>query len=111
MTDDVYERIETKLNDLQSELNNKEIPCERVKDGETCIRRAEQKPPKNGKLAFYYATDCKEAQKLCNTCAAYWHVAVARNALMFHQKSAKSIEAEQARECRAEQHAHPCEQS
>lgn len=67
---------------LLAELGGPAYPCEHRRGGRSCIQViGEERRKRDGGLVLWYATDCRAAERLCPTCLAYWHVAVARNCL------------------------------
>lgn len=85
--------IDDTLEALLSRLAGDEFPCTRIEDRKACLQQHEGLDGK-GRTKFYFATDCKLAVKLCQACAAYWHVAVARNNLIEVARWKRQLDAE-----------------
>ena len=88
MTEEKFKALDKKLSSLQTELE--ELACTNLKhadgtyaregdSGMPCTRQFEGERDRQGRPVFWYGTACKIVEKFCPTCAAYWHIAVARN--------------------------------
>lgn len=75
------DRIVTRLDSSQTDLNHS--PCRNAPD--RCLE------PHQGEGAGW---DDMNPNRMCVTCAAYWHIAVAANLLRRHKMILLSIEAE-----------------
>lgn len=82
--DKTYVNAVTQLDELIIKLGNSEkFPCTVKKEKRSCIQRLQDAgPDEDGRTQFWYGTDCRAAERLCSSCAAYWHVSVARNCLI-----------------------------
>lgn len=74
--------IESSLNEMQTELGGPKHPCSRMRGGASCVRQHDGKFDKDGRPVFYFGVGCKVAETFCDSCLAYWLVAVARNAVI-----------------------------
>lgn len=93
--EDLCKMLEKLLTELGAENRT---PCSRRKmmdvDGPNklkrsvaCVGQYEDETDEDGRPVFYYGNDCAVVSKLCPACAAYWHVAVARNCLLDVQRT------------------------
>jgi hypothetical protein len=62
------------------ELTNP-LRCTRQKAGKSCTRQHEDTFDKEGRPLYWYGDGCRLVESFCPSCRAYWHVAVARNAV------------------------------
>ena len=87
--EDLFKKLDALLSELGHENR---APCSRremrdvdgphkPKRSVACLGQYEDQTDKDGRHVFFYGTECEVARKLCPACAAYWHVAVARNCL------------------------------
>lgn len=63
-------------------------PVERL---ESCTRQHEDEFDNDGRPLFFYGDGCKLVEGFCPSCRAYWHVAVARNAMFDHARLQAAI--------------------
>lgn len=80
------------LDALTLRLGSSEMPC-LDRNNKSCLQNMHGKLSK-GKAKLWYGTDCKAATELCESCAAYWHVATARNLVADLLRREQAIEEE-----------------
>jgi hypothetical protein len=74
--------IATLLENIQLRLSDNDVAkCTRLKNGKCCTQHHEDERDDDGRPVFYYGDECRVVAEMCPACRAYWHVAVARNAL------------------------------
>lgn len=80
-----HKELQAILNKLCELLGGESFPCRRLRQGKSCIQQ-ESGTTKDGTLKLFYSSECRAAERLCDTCAAYFHVAVARNKMTSDQR-------------------------
>lgn len=77
--DEAFEATDKLLTELG---DGDAFQCLKPEGTKSCIQQfSDLGPDKKGRSQFWYGTDCRKAEQLCPSCAAYWHVSVARNCL------------------------------
>lgn len=87
-----HDAMQKTLGDVLEKLSTEaDFPCERrsekVNAGRSCLQiKGNLRNEKTGAPLLWYATDAAPfvLKHFCATCAAYWHVAVARNLINDH---------------------------
>lgn len=75
---------EGQLNALLALLNDAKVfVCTRMNaQSAVCLQQHENTRDNEGRPVFFYSEGCRVVENFCPSCRAYWHVAVARNALL-----------------------------